>query len=198
MKLTREERARILDGDHAALKRDDKPDCAEGEHYTLIWSRATTVVADQSTGETVSYPRRPLVWLEFAEPTWRRGGGWLLPFKFHDARMRTRFLGPAAAPTDEDALTEEGERGYRGSATGAIDHLEAVDDDELHRQQTKADARFAEHQEQEAAEERTRRQERALREKLKELVRQLPPEAGQALLARVQRELELWDEEARD
>lgn len=195
MKLTREERARILGGDHSALKRREEPDCADGDTYTLSWSRARTVVVDRETGETAEYPRRPLVWLELSDPIRHKDGGWLVSFKYRDARVRTRFLGPAAAPTDEETLTDESARGYRPSATGAIDHLEAVDDHELRRQKTQAQERFARHQEEEAAEEVTRRQERALRERLKEMVRGLPPAAGQALLARVQRELERFDEE---
>lgn len=189
--MTREERARILAGDHSALKRKRKPECSEGDRLILIWSRARTVVVDRATGETAQYPRRPLFWVELSDPLRHRDGGWRVTVTPHDERTSTRFLGPAAAPA-ADSLTEETERGYRPTAAGAIDELEAVDDEELRRQNMKAKERWTEHREQMAAEDEARRQERVVREKLVSAVRELAeqnPLAARALLAGIERQI---------
>jgi hypothetical protein len=187
--LSREERARLLAGDTSALKRK-QPDCEEGERHVLIWSRARTVVVDRSTGETASYPRRPLFWVEAAKPIRHRDGTWRIPLRAHDERSRPRFLDRAGTPgVSEDAHTPESERGYRNTAVGAIDELEALSDEQLKPLQAKADARWAEHREGMAADEEARRQERAIRERLKSAVRELEPLAAQALLASIERDI---------
>jgi hypothetical protein len=190
VKLTREERARILSGDRTALRREEKPELEESDGYVLTWSRAKTVVSNTTTGATFDYPRRPLVWITYSEPRRHRDGSWRIPFDFHDERSHARFLGPAGAPTDKEKLTDDSARGYRSSAAGAIDELEAVDDATLKAQQSAAEARWAEHREQLASEEETIRQERALREELKRAVRELPPAASQALLAGIERAIQ--------
>lgn len=196
MKLTREERARILAGDHSALKRKHEPQWEEGETAVLVWSRAhrTMMLRRRFQGDVrpelddvAEYPRQPLVWVELAEPKRHRDGSWRVGIKVHDERVQTRFLAPSGAPTAP--LTDDTARGYRATAAGAIDHLEAVDEEELKRQQAKSKERWMEHQEEHAAEEQVRRQERALRRQLQQVVRGLPLEAGQALLAAIERDI---------
>lgn len=189
MELTTEERTRVFGGDLTALKRRDRPEWAEGDHQVLRWSRARTVVADRETGATAHYPRQPLLTVYFQEPIRHKDGGWRVPIRIEDQRAPTRFLGPQAPPPLDVELTAETARGYRSTPAGAIDDLEAVDDDELHRQKVRSMERFAEHQDQHEAEERMRRQERAVRQQLKQIVRDLPLPAGQALLAAIEREI---------
>lgn len=196
MKLTREERARILAGDASALKRKEKPDVEEGEEYVLIWSPARTVVTDRRTGETADYPRRPLLWVEFAKPKRHRDGTHRVSMTVHDERPKTRFLGPAAAPSED--LDEETARGYRATRRGAIDDAEGVDDTDLAGQKVEADRRRAVFLEEHAVKDLAGRQERALREQLKRAVRQLPLEAGRALLAKVEMEIHRALENASD
>jgi hypothetical protein len=196
--VTREERARILGGDHAALKRDTEPDCEPGEVLVLVWSRTRSQVLTErrfagdvrpTYTETARYPRQPLVWIELQQKRRHRDGGWRVPIRYHDKRTSPRFLGPAGAPADEEQLSEEGARGYRSTAMGAIDHLEAVDDEELRRQNVTSRDNWAQHREEIAGEEEARQQERAVREQLKQVVRGLPPVAARALLATIERDI---------
>jgi len=188
VKLTREERARILAGDHSALKRRDRPECSEGDIVVLIWSRAQTMITDRATGETIDYPRRPLFWVELGEPIRHRDGGWIVGLKVNDERTTTRFLAPSGSPAAE-SLTDETAKGYQSTAAGAIDDQEAVDAQELERQKVKSRERWAQHRRELAEEEEARRQERALREQLREAARSLPPTASQALFAAVERQI---------
>jgi hypothetical protein len=187
--LSREERARLLAGDHSAIKRSEEPEVSEGERVVLVWSRGRRVVVDRDTGEVADYPRRPLVWVELSKAVRHRTGGWRVGVSFHDERVTPRFLGRAAAPATGAGLTPETERGYRSSAVGAIDTLEALSDEELQPLGAKSRERWAEHLTQQRAEEEARRQERALRERLKNAVRGLDPVAAQALLASIERQI---------
>jgi hypothetical protein len=189
LELTSEERGRILRGDHTALKRKEEPQWSEGDHEVVRWSRFRRVVIDRDVGETADYPRQPIITVHFLEPIRHRDGTWRVPIRVDDRRLKTRFLGPQAPPPTGVPLTGETERGYRSTPVGAIDDAEAPDDDDLRQQKTEADHRWADFQEHMAQEERVRRQERSVREQLKQATRGLSPDAAMALLAAVERSI---------
>lgn len=196
LELSTDEKARILAGDETALKRHERPDVEPGQTIVLRRRAAHFEVLHEAeydprkiTGK-IEVPERLLVWIEVEKVTERLGREYRyhVHFKLHDAREKVRRLG---RPTAGEKLTDEVARGYGGPP---IDELEAVDDETLKAQKVRSDESWAVHlRELDAAEER-RRQLRALRQRVRERLVELPSEeARDAFLARVHR---VVDEEA--
>lgn len=169
---------------------------------------------------TQDLPEHLRLWIVIGKVTHVLKSGksrWTITFTIHDERQTERVLraGVPIGPKKEPGLktrqrtspekprkkgegvgsfTPETERGYGGSGPGALDHG-GVDDEELHRQKVKSDERFAKFREEEAAAEQAAKQQRAVRQMIRESVDELGPEDGQAFLARIERAAEAAREE---
>lgn len=194
MKLTDGERKAILKGDSRAIKRQEKPDIGTGR-TVLAWTRGGKQFVGGSdrertatAGATIDIPRRPSVWVQFAEPE-EREDGWLVQIEVHDSREPRRYIG--SAPSPRDSWTEDAERGYTGTSRTAVDHLEAVDDHTLRGQTTEARNRFSAFRNEEKARRERHKQEAAVRQRLREALSQLPGEKQVELLAQVERTISL-------
>lgn len=214
MKLTTEERKAIFSGDHRALKRKNKPDVKAGDKLILSWTRGGRQIVDRGTGQTIEIPRKPTIWIECMEPELREGG-WVVRIIGHDERQPLRLLASTPGPKQEaglktrwrnpDRVPKRGEereswtletaRGYSGSGRTAIDPAEGVDDDCLRTFAAQGVNRRCEFREKMAADsaelrvETRRKQERAVRDRLREAIRQLTPEAQVELMARIELEI---------
>lgn len=212
--LTRAERRAIFRGDHRALRRDRRPAVKGGDSLVLAWTRRSRQVVDRETGAVVEIPREPTVWIEFREPELREGT-WLIRFVVRDARQPLRLLGAAPSPRSAPGLktrwrdaddvpprgehhepwTPETERGYVAGGRAAIDSAEAVDDETLRGFVARARHDRAEFERElaeeskEMEEEARRKKERAIRDRLRETLKDLPPEGQVSLLAAIEREI---------
>lgn len=208
LRLTRDERSAVFRGDDRALRRSRRPKTEPGEVHILASTRGGRQVVDRETGATVEIPRKPTVWIEIHQVELRRGE-WLVRFGIHDERQPLRRLAPTPGPYSEPSLktrlrkprsergepwTAETERGY-GAGRAAIDPLEAVDDATLavfatQARQNRLAFRAAIAAEDEAViEELRRRRERAIRDRLRETLSNLQPDAQTELLAAIEREI---------
>lgn len=213
LRLTSDERRRILEGDHSALKRDENPGDVEGQEIPILRRRAHKRIEWETprfSGEaprykdTVAMPEHWSLWIVLGKPTRHRKGHWQIEITVHDERQVSRSLAPSAGhgpPTESGLRTRapskprlkgegvgkfnaETARGY-GGGPQAIDHG-AVDDDELRRQRVQANLRRAEHLQAVGSDEERRSQERRARQLLRERLQGLDPEAQAILLARVE------------
>lgn len=198
LKLTSEERRRILEGDSTALKRHELPDVEPGQTLLLLEQKARreSVFVDRFPGDrdgkfskTVEVAAKPLAWIELTKVTERLGREYRyhIHFKLCDHREKVRRLGH---PTASEKLDDETARGYGGPP---IDELEAVDDDELRRQKVRSEERWAEHREEVASDEERRKQERMVRNQLRDRMKGLRPQAQAILLARIKQAIESDD-----
>lgn len=214
MKLSREQRQRILDGDYSALKLENDPGDVEGQqvpilrrkaHKRIEWENLRFVGDERRFKEVVAMPEHWSLWIELGKPVRHRKGHWLVEFTVHDERQADRVLragGPPGAsgepglrtrlrkqprPKGEGvgSFTDESARGYGAGGDQVLDRG-GVDDDELRRQRVQANLRRAE-QLQESDPDATRRsQERRVRQALRERLRGLDPESQALMLARVE------------
>lgn len=217
MKLTSSERTAIFAGDFTALKRPVKPQVETGTTLVLSWSRGGKQIVDRGTGETITIPRKPTVWIKFTKPPYLKDGRWVAEFSGHDDREPTRLLSsapsgisrqaglrtrqrpPAQVPkkgTETAHFTTESERGYSGSGRTAIDPAEGVDDDTLRGFALKARSdrgefqRELEGEEKQMSEEARRKRARAALVRLKETLAGLDHDSQLALLAAVEQDCE--------
>lgn len=222
LKLTREQRDRMIAGDYSALKLDGDPGAVEGQRIPLLRRKARRVprYSDSKFSghgrQIVGYDTIPefwSLWVELTEPKRHWRGHWQVEFVVHDERQASRVLragGPPGPPQEPGlrtrarfspeeprekgegvgSFTDETARGYGGGGAQALDHG-GVEDDELKRQRTKSNERWALHLEQTASDDQMRRQERAVREQLKDVIRSksLSNDEKQAILAKVQQGL---------
>lgn len=209
LKLTKEERRRILEGDYSALRREKDPGDVKGQVIPLLRDRPRTVPRYEEP--KFSGHRREIIGTDhapefvkfsiiLAKKRRHKKGHWLVPFDVHDERPNSRDLAPSTGPkgSGTEKLTEESDlaRGY-GGGPYAVDRG-AVDDDELKRQRVKAEERWAKHREEVASDEERRRQERAVRDALRQRLKGLDPLAQQALLAGVERLIREAGDEAKE
>lgn len=211
MKLTTDERRAIFGGDHRALKREKKPDVKKGDKLILAWSRGGKQIVSYETGATVDIPRKATIWIEYMEPELKEGG-WIVRFTAHDEREPLRLLASTPGPRSEGGLktrwrdpskvpkvgedtvswTLESERGYSGSGRTAVDAAEGVDDDYLKLFAVEARTRSSEfkvEQDHEMASLARKKRERAIRDRLRETIRDLDPVRQMILMARIEAEI---------
>jgi hypothetical protein len=215
VKLTREERKRILAGDYSALKRDENPGEVEGLELPIVRDLARRQLifkkkefSDHQPGfqDTREIPEYWWLWIKLGKETRHRKGYWHISFTVHDQRQKERTLragGPPGAPREPGlrtrqrdkprpkgegvgSYTDETARGYGAGGRQILDYG-GVDDDELRRQRVMADKRFAEHRREVASETERRQQERHVRRELRETLSDLDIPAQTALLAGVER-----------
>lgn len=114
MKLKREERKAIFDGDHRALRRPEEPKVDEGEVLVLSWTKGgqqfverthddRRKAAERGDDLTIEIPRKPAFWITPKKPR-LKDGEWIVEFDVHDERERTRMLGGPPSPQKEAGL----------------------------------------------------------------------------------------------
>lgn len=178
MKLTRQERTRILDGSYGPLYRKEKPDLDPGTQIVVSWTRPRGWVdEDEQAGTWHAFKPEAerSMWIVVTDVVRRTKGGWSVYFRVVDHRQPVWYLGAT---------------GYTRSRAQARDELEVPLDTKTQARVT-AEAKQAHYDQRQKDEEarlrETRRQERAVRDRLRETMQGLPPPAQVQLLAAVQR-----------
>lgn len=174
LKLTREERDRILAGDVTPLVREDEPECKPGDKIILKWSRSSRHVDHRALEEEqrrrgekhlpaevvrrhVSVaPPAPLVILTVTAKRRHKKGGWRVIYDFADLRQTPRLprrVPPTRAQkndaerpplTDAEIAKASEESNYTSSPREAADDLDAVDPEYQTVLVTRARQRFVE------------------------------------------------------
>jgi hypothetical protein len=170
--ITRHQRQRLLDGNYGPLTFKVKPyGCEPGATYVFAHSRGSRHV-DELTGHVIEVPAEPAAWITVRKVSRRPDGDWLVRFDVTDRRHLSLMLARGG--------------GYTTDHRQAIDRDEAVlEEDDRKRWAAEARARRLDAQEKNAEQQR-RRQERAVRGRLREALRKLDPPGQAALLARVE------------
>jgi hypothetical protein len=172
-------RRRLQTSNYKPLALEIKPlGCEPGSRYVLDWQRELRT--HDENGEVSIAPRMALRWITVRKVI-RRVDGWLLMFDVTDNRNPSLMLKRGG--------------GYTTDPLHALDResadLEPID---LERYATEARAARADQKEREA--EDARRQERALRARLRDRLRGLSPDSQVVLLARIERLIGETEQEA--
>ena len=204
----------------ALKRDDDPGDCAGVEIPIIrdrprrapIYSDALFSGHHRRVVDYQEVPEHWSLWIKLEAPKRHRKGHWQIAFTVHDERQNDRILragGPPGPPreaglrtrqtTSPDnprpkgegvgSFTDETARGYGGGGRQALDHG-GVDDAELARQRTQADERWMHHKETESQDELDRQQMRAMREQLKQAMRECDAPQRAYLLAGIARLLD--------
>ncbi len=125
LKLTREERKRIMRGDYTAIKRPTEPSLEKGDEIDLSYRRGgAQVVAPGDSYEakahrarleeagkplTVDIPRERTVWIVVSKNPYKRINAkgeteWVVEFDGHDVRQSNRMLGAAPSAGGSQGL----------------------------------------------------------------------------------------------
>lgn len=171
------------------LNREQRVAILDGRRPKLTWPRSDECPVTE--GQQLKLEAR--VWVTILKVSWSKAH-WMADYRVRDDRPRLLRAGLTPTVTQRSQKrhwTPNEEHGYTEHAGNALpDEPEAVDDDELRRQRVKAEERWAEHRSESASDEERRKQERAVRQKLRETLPTLTPQAQIALLAGVKRLIE--------
>jgi len=126
VKLTREERNRIMAGDYRPITRTDDSGWRKGMNYILSWSHPRGS-RDADGAALPPPPRRPLHWIEVTSVRRKKRGGFTVRFDVYDKR--------------EQVLLLRAKMGYTSNPKEAVDHLEVHDDEVAKRHRAEARVR---------------------------------------------------------
>lgn len=121
IKLSRDERKRIMRGDHAALKRWEEPKSAKGDVVVLShvgggkqFLGRTETERKETDGAMIDVPRKPTVWITISADPYSRMSfdqerqedrlEWVVPFEVTDEREPRRTLAAAPNPRGQSGL----------------------------------------------------------------------------------------------
>jgi hypothetical protein len=170
VKLSRAQRAKLLNGDYRPLVLEARPDFTSGSSFVFVWSHAKRH-ADKETGQVFEAPAEPLAWIK-ATRIVRQTKHWVVHFDVFDNRHASLMLARGSGYTTDPRI--------------AIDRSEAVlDEADVRRLATDAKAQRA--AQLARSEDARRAQERSIRSRLRETLRTLSPTGRAALLAEVER-----------
>lgn len=144
MKLTREQRAKVIGGDTSPLFFEDEPNCKKGSTYVLNWARESR--SHVGDGQVAVTPAMPTRWLTVTSKE-RRRDGWLVSFTVIDERGQRRFprrtppvydpktmkRDQYSAPTPGEIAEARLESNYTTSRHQSADDVYGVDDNDLNR-----------------------------------------------------------------
>lgn len=174
MKLTATERTRILEGGYKPLHREEKPDIEPRTEIVVSWTRPRAFSDDEMKHVFRPQPERAM-WITVTNVVRRTKGGWAIYFDVTDRRHPDWYLGKA---------------GYTRSKRSAIDDLAAPIDKRTQARLT-VEARQANmdrrEKDAEAQRKEVRKQERAIRDRLRDTLQTMPPSAQIELLASFER-----------
>ena len=170
IRLTREERTRILEGSNKPLHRDKKPEVEIGHEVVVSRTRPRGWVDDarDAGGDLYIFrpESKPAMWINVTDIVRRTKGGWSVYFRVTDQRQADWYVSRGGQ--------------YSRSKINAVDHLAApVDKQTERRMATEAHLADAERKKRDEhlAERAAKKQERALRSRLRETLAMLPPAA---------------------
>ena len=138
MKLSREQRTRLLKGNYRPLAFDHDPGVEKGDEYDLSFSPRCSV--SDGLGGRVVVPRRRLRWIRVTRVVRNSKGGWTVRFDVFDNRDEDAFLrrkpptydaglmqrDQLRPPTADDVERASRESSYTANPEGAVDHLPSV------------------------------------------------------------------------
>lgn len=132
MKLSRQQRNRLLNGGWAPLTFDSDPEVTRGDRYVLSRTRETK--AHDGAGGTYTVPSEPTLWLEVTTVT-RTVSGWTVRFVVHDRRNPALYMhrDSSRGYTTDPALAMRGEPAVTDAETLVRYALEAREQNKLER-----------------------------------------------------------------
>lgn len=132
------ERTRIREGDHSPLIRGKEPALEVGKSLIAAWEYSRRQ-ADPSTGQVITSPAAPSLWVTVTRKVRRAKGGWSIHFDVTDKRHETRYMRrtpPAYAPSHEEVKEISDEEvhiasNYTGDARASVEPVPVIPEDDL-------------------------------------------------------------------